>query len=230
VISVRSDDGARAIGAIDDVGGRWRAARATGSSTTDRKICSTDRGSAALTSLAVNPRARGALGDQTDPLEPAGRRFGNFVFAIPSDGVRAFGANAGVAAPGALWELRGHRQTGGIERSAVSQPPRSSFLSPTRAREALMMAGAGGRVNLLDLGLAHARGWGADADDGTGGAVRARGWRATAIGGNKAIVNPTALPTFCMKSLIPTNVYASAIGLCIDSIITQSSKPSNSDF
>jgi len=28
---------------------------------------------------APNPRARGALGDQTDPLEPAGRRFGNFV-------------------------------------------------------------------------------------------------------------------------------------------------------
>jgi hypothetical protein len=25
---------------------------------------------------------RGALGDQTDPLAPAGRRFGNFVFAI----------------------------------------------------------------------------------------------------------------------------------------------------
>ena len=31
------------------------------------------------------------------------------------------------------------------------------------------------RVNLLDLGLARARGWGADADDGTGRAVRARG-------------------------------------------------------
>ncbi len=29
--------------------------------------------------LAPNPRARGALGDLTDPLEPAGRRFGNFV-------------------------------------------------------------------------------------------------------------------------------------------------------
>ena len=41
--------------------------------------------------------------------------------------------------------------------------------------------GEGTRVNLLDLGLARARGWGADADDGTGGAVRARGWRATAI-------------------------------------------------
>ena len=33
----------------------------------------------ALPLLAPNPRARGALGDQTDPLAPAGRRFGNFV-------------------------------------------------------------------------------------------------------------------------------------------------------
>ena len=29
---------------------------------------------------------------------------------------------------------------------------------------------------------------------GAGGAMRATGWRATAIGGNKAIANPTALP------------------------------------
>ena len=65
---------------------------------------------------------------------------------------------------------------------------------------------------------------------GAGGAVRATGWRATAIGANKAIANPTTLPSFCTKSLIPTNVYASAIGLCINSIITQSSNPSNSDF
>ena len=66
---------------------------------------------------------------------------------------------------------------------------------------------------------------------GAGGAMRATGWRATAIGGkNKGIGNPTALPKLLYKSLIPTNVYASAIGLCNDSIITQSSKPSNSDF
>ena len=32
------------------------------------------------------------------------------------------------------------------------------------------------------------------------------------------------------KSPIPTNVYASAIGLCRDSRIIQSRKPSNSDF
>ena len=35
---------------------------------------------------------------------------------------------------------------------------------------------------------------------------------------------------FSTKSPIPTNVYASAIGLCKDSIIMQSRKPSNSDF
>ena len=33
-----------------------------------------------------------------------------------------------------------------------------------------------------------------------------------------------------VKSPIPKNVYASAIGLCKDSIIMQSRKPSNSDF
>ena len=36
--------------------------------------------------------------------------------------------------------------------------------------------------------------------------------------------------SFYTKSPIPTNVYASAIGLCKDFIIMQSRKPSNSDF
>jgi hypothetical protein len=65
---------------------------------------------------------------------------------------------------------------------------------------------------------------------GAGGAMRATGWRATAIGGNKAIGNQPPYPSFRTKSLTPTNGYASAIGLCNDSIITQSSKPSNSNF
>ena len=90
---------------------------------------------AALPLLAPNPRARGALGDQTDPLEPAGRRFGNFVFAIfplgANDGARAFAANvaddvvaAAAAAPGArrVYQPRGHHGTRGTERSAVSSP------------------------------------------------------------------------------------------------------------
>ena len=66
---------------------------------------------------------------------------------------------------------------------------------------------------------------------GAGGAMRATGWRATAIGGKQGdwLTQPP-YPSFCTKSLIPTNVYASAIGLCNDFIITQSSKPSNSDF
>ena len=34
---------------------------------------------------------------------------------------------------------------------------------------------------------------------GAGGAVRATGWRATAIGGNKGIGNPTALPKLLYK-------------------------------
>ena len=36
--------------------------------------------------------------------------------------------------------------------------------------------------------------------------------------------------SFSTKSPIPTNVYASTIGLCKDSMIMQSRKPSNSDF
>jgi hypothetical protein len=36
--------------------------------------------------------------------------------------------------------------------------------------------------------------------------------------------------SFSTKSPIPTNVYASAIGLCKDSMIMQSRNPSNSDF
>ena len=36
--------------------------------------------------------------------------------------------------------------------------------------------------------------------------------------------------SFSTKSPIPTNVYASAIGLCKDFITMQSRKPSNSDF
>ncbi len=65
-----------------------------------------------------------ATRDQADPLAPAGRRFGNFVFGA-NDGARAFAANdrlccrrgAGRALGGT-----GSWKTGGIERSALSQP------------------------------------------------------------------------------------------------------------
>ena len=82
---------------------------------------------------------------------------------------------------------------------------------------------------------------------GAGGAMRATGWRATAIRFHS--VNQVRCPharannretrrlltnrpgsSFSAKSPIPTNVYASAIGLCKDSMIMQSRKPSNSDF
>jgi hypothetical protein len=46
----------------------------------------------------------------------------------------------------------------------------------------------------------------------------------------RGLVTQTALSKLLYKSLNPTNVYASTIGLCNDSIIMQSSKPSNSDF
>ena len=52
-----------------------------------------------------------ATRDQADPLEPAGRRFGNFGFAIfrfgANDGARAFAANAGGGRRGAGRALRG---------------------------------------------------------------------------------------------------------------------------
>ena len=46
---------------------------------------------------------------------------------------------------------------------------------------------------------------------------------------NKAIADQSPLLKLS-QSPIPKNVYASAIGLCKDSIIMQSRKPSNSDF
>jgi hypothetical protein len=61
-------------------GGRRGAGRAQDLSSAARFSHGVDAKPAALKErLAPNPRARGALGDQTDPLEPAGRRFGNFV-------------------------------------------------------------------------------------------------------------------------------------------------------
>ena len=48
---------------------------------------------------------------------------------------------------------------------------------------------------------------------------------------NKAIADQSPLLKLGLpRSPIPKNVYASAIGLCKDSIIMQSRKPSNSDF
>ncbi len=86
------------------------------------------------------------------------------------------------------------------------------------------------KIPACTISLTHSRARGADDGgrrrrDASYGVARDSHRRKT-----RRLANPTALPGFCTKSLIPTNVYASAIGLCIDSIITQSSKPSNSDF
>ena len=97
----------------------------------------------ALTLFAPNPRARGArrasdvgprsdphsgvsraTRDQADPLAPAGRRFGNFVFGA-NDGARAFATNAEDECgrrPRRALGPTGYRQTGGTERSALSCP------------------------------------------------------------------------------------------------------------
>ena len=55
-----------------------------------------------------------ATRDQADPLAPAGRRFGNFVF-----GARTIDH---AAAAGRALGATGYRQTGGTERSALSCP------------------------------------------------------------------------------------------------------------
>ena len=70
-------------------------------------------------------RVRGgadALRQQTDPLEPAGRRFANFVLAI-----FRFGANAGAAAaalvpPGERREVRGRAKPAALKDQHYSPP------------------------------------------------------------------------------------------------------------
>ncbi len=55
--------------------------------------------------------------------------------------------------------------------------------------------------------------------------------RRDAKGGNKATGKPTALAqAFPTKNPLPMDVYAPTIGLCRDSIMMQSRRPSNSDF
>ena len=128
--SGRGDDGARATGSTMSVdGGGAGAARGTGSSTTDRKICSTDSGGACSRSRSA--AATAALNDHQN-----------------------LAALTYIRCPHAR---ANNRET----RRLLTNRPGSSFST---------------------------------------------------------------------KSPIPTNVYASAIGLCKDSIIMQSRKPSNSDF
>ena len=57
-----------------------------------------------------------ATRDQADPLAPAGRRFGNFV------STSAWGRTIELPRAGRALRGTGYRQTGGIERSALSCP------------------------------------------------------------------------------------------------------------
>ena len=131
----RGDDGARALAA--NGAGEPRGHR-QGAAPNDQRF------RAALAFLAPNPRARGALGDQTDPLEPAGRRFGNFVFAIfplgANAGARAIGANAGGGRRGAGraqdFSATGSFGTDGIERSGISSGVSLSGAESSCARRA----------------------------------------------------------------------------------------------
>ena len=160
----------------------------------------------ALLILAGLTRARNLLG-------PAGRCSGwwrrrHFVLAdcwswilgrrwSSGDPVMTTSASM-VAAPIERRQVRGHRQRS-ENLQHRQRGPRVPYLSPTRAREALMMAGAGGAM--------RATGWRATAIRfqqfgeggprvpylsptrarealmmaGAGGAMRATGWRATAI-------------------------------------------------
>jgi hypothetical protein len=93
-----------------------------------------------------------ATRDQTDPLAPAGRRFGNFVFAI-----FPLGANAGGGRRGAGRALggTGYRQTGGIERSALSyqrHPCWRRFLARARAAQAATSVRGATHIQQRDLG------------------------------------------------------------------------------
>ncbi len=114
-IPVRGDDGARAVGAIDD------AAPA------DER--SADQFSAVSIGVVSKSRAceaepSDALRQQTDPLEPAGRRFANFFFESSFSRVlfRDFPSDVGQrsdpqSAP--RGSATGERPKHGIERSAV---------------------------------------------------------------------------------------------------------------
>ena len=86
------------------------------------------------------------------------------------------------------------------------------------------------KIPALTISLTHSRARGADDGgrrrrDASYGVARDSHRRKT-----RGLVTQPPYPSFCTRVLIPTNGYASAIGLCKDSIITQSSKPSNSDF
>ena len=63
-----------------------------------------------------------------------------------------------------------------------------------------------------------------------GGWPRIRRGAVSNKGKTRRLLTNRPCSSLSTKSPIPTNVYASAIGLCTDSIIMQSRKPSNSDF
>src|SRR5208282_1834780 len=204
VIPDRGDDGARAVGATDDVGFAWSgrrrvsarhapilascatelrradrparagctavvdvarsmmsagagAARATGSSTTDRKICSINSGRVNLTLYPyARARERGdvELGDETDPLEPALRLLGDVadsILVIPDrgdDGARAVGATDDV---GFAWS--GRRRVSArrapipascaTELRRADRPARAGCTAVVDVARSMMSAGAG---------------------------------------------------------------------------------------
>jgi len=118
--------------------------------------------------------------------------------------------------------------SGGAQRAGGDGAVAGAEVRGRSASPPLRIAMAWGRLVLLAAGPARD-------DQRNFGPVthslhptRARG--APAREENKATSNYRPCSTLSTKSPIPKNVYASAIGLCKDSMIMQSTKPSNSDF
>ena len=139
----RGDDGARALaanGAGEPRGHRQQAA------------LKDQRYRAPSSLFAPNPRARGARrasdvgprsdphsgGQQRDPLAPPAGRRRRFLFS-------GWGRNDRSTAAGRALRGTGYRQTGGIERSALSWPPSSLFAPNPRARGARRASDVGPR-------------------------------------------------------------------------------------
>jgi hypothetical protein len=152
-----------------------------------------------------------------------------------SVGAGLVGAAAGEVG-GERRELRGHQQTAAKFSSTLT-----ATLASLAQRYGSESSAEFARVHQLCLSHACARGaiercQPTDPPVRLTRSSRRRGcWptstRRIAITGNKATANQSPLLKLYLRRVpFQKNVYASAIGLCKDSIIMQSTKPSNSDF
>ena len=213
-IPVRGDAGARAIGATDDAAavelpGRRRRQPGSKAALTGSAACSLSDISGwragILYPFAGGGRQSGAA--HLDLLGPPGRRCGccrrrGFLFSdIPVRGDA--GARAiGATDDAAAVELPGRRRRQPGSKAALTGSAACSLSDISGWRAGILYPFAGGGRQ--------------------SGAAQQRETR--------RLLTNRPCSSLSTKSPIPTNVYASAIGLCKDLIIMQSRKPSNSDF